>query len=59
MTSGPAAMAPPALDLARAEYDELPEPIRLLYSYVQYQWLSDAEKGRLIQVETEPEQYDD
>jgi hypothetical protein len=47
------------IDLARAEYDALPEPIRMLYTYTQYQWLSDDEKARLIEVETEPEQYDE
>lgn len=46
-------------DLARAEYDALPEAIKHYYSWVQYQWLSDAEKAHLIQTETEPEQYDD
>lgn len=51
--------APGQIDLARADYDGLPEPIKLLYTYVQYQWLSDEEKARLIQRETEPEQYDD
>jgi hypothetical protein len=46
-------------DLARAEYDALPEFLRAIYSYEQYQWLSDGEKARLIQTETEPEQYVD
>lgn len=46
-------------DEARAEYDALPEAIKHYYSWVQYQWLSDAEKARLIETETEPEQYDD
>lgn len=46
-------------DLARAEYDALPEPIRMLYSFEQYLWLSDDQKAHLIQVETEPEQYVD
>lgn len=48
-----------ALDLARAEYDALPESIRMVYSYEQYLWLSDREKAHLIQAETEPEQYVD
>jgi hypothetical protein len=30
----------------------------MLYSYAQYLWLSDAEKGCLIEVETQPDQYD-
>jgi hypothetical protein len=46
-------------ELARAEYEALPEPIKHYYSWVQYQWLSDSEKGRLIERETEPEQYVD
>jgi hypothetical protein len=46
-------------DQARAEYDALPEAIRHYYSWVQYQWLSESEKARLIQSETEPDQYDD
>jgi hypothetical protein len=46
-------------DLARAEYDALPEAIRWNYSWDQYQWLSDTEKARLIQTETEPDQYVD
>jgi len=45
-------------DLARDEYDALPEAIKAYYTWAQYQWLSDAEKGRLIQTETEPDQYD-
>lgn len=47
------------MDLARAEYDGLPESIKHVYSYEQYQWLGDVEKARLIQTETEPDQYDD
>jgi hypothetical protein len=46
-------------DLARAEYEALPESIRLIYSYEQYSWLSDYEKAHLIQTETEPDQYVD
>jgi hypothetical protein len=47
-----------ARDLARAEYDALPDSIKHYYSWVQYQWLSDAEKAGLVQRETEPDQYD-
>lgn len=43
----------------REEYDALPEAIRALYSFEQYQWLSEHERARLIQTETEPDQYDD
>jgi hypothetical protein len=46
-------------DLARAEYDALPESIRSIYTYEQYSWLSDHEKAVLIQTETEPDQYVD
>lgn len=46
-------------DGARADYDALPEAIKHYYSWVQYQWLSDAEKASLIERETEPDQYDD
>lgn len=45
-------------DLARADYDALPEAIKHYYSWEQYQWLSDNEKASLIQSETEPDQYD-
>jgi hypothetical protein len=45
-------------DLARAEYDALPEAIKHYYSWEQYQWLSDAERADLVQRETEPDQYD-
>lgn len=37
------------------EYDELPEAIKVSVSFVGYKWLSDDEKNRLIQTETEPE----
>jgi hypothetical protein len=46
------------IDGARAEYEALPEDIKALYSYQQYQWLSEEEKARVTQAETEPEQYD-
>lgn len=36
-------------------YDELPKSIKVLYTPEQYLWLSDDEKGRLEQTETEPE----
>lgn len=45
-------------DRAFAEYEALPEDIRQLYTYEQYLWLSGAEKARIVQAETEPEQYD-
>lgn len=38
-----------------SDYDALPEAIKEAYTEQQYLWLSDAEKARLIQTETEPE----
>lgn len=38
-----------------AEYDALPAFIRARYSLKEWGWLSDSEKGRLVQTETEPE----
>ncbi len=46
-------------DLAQAEYDALPESVRMAVSYVEWQWLSEADKGHLLQTLTEPESYDD
>lgn len=37
------------------DYDSLPAGIKALYSPREYAWLSDAEKARLVSVETEPE----
>lgn len=37
------------------DYDALPESIKALYTFEQYLWLSDDQKGRLEQTETEPE----
>lgn len=39
----------------RDPYDELPESIKAVYSRREWLWLSDAEKGTLVQRETEPE----
>lgn len=36
-------------------YDQLPESIKTIYSPLEYAWLSDREKARLIDNETEPE----
>lgn len=36
-------------------YDELPVPVKGLYSPEEYAWLSDAEKANLISNATEPE----
>jgi hypothetical protein len=46
------------IELARAEYETLPEDIQALYTYTQWMWLSGEEKARVVQAETEPEQYD-
>lgn len=40
------------------EYDELPEAIKHTMDYQGWAWLSDGEKARLIQSETEPESFD-
>jgi len=37
------------------DYDALPESVKAGMTFEQYQWLSGAEKGRLLQTETEPE----
>lgn len=47
----------PDLTAAKTAYELLPESIKLTLSFVQYLWLSDAEKASLEQRETEPEQY--
>lgn len=48
----------PQLDMHSREYDELPEVIKATMPHREWLWLSDAEKARLIQDETEPEQFD-
>lgn len=37
------------------DYDQLPEGVKLAYTLQEFLWLSDAEKARLLQTETEPE----
>lgn len=39
-----------------SDYESLPASIKALYTPEQYAWLSDDEKGRLVQTETEPEE---
>jgi len=39
----------------QTDYDDLPEAIKAGVSFKAYAWMSDAEKARLIQNETEPE----
>jgi hypothetical protein len=35
-----------------AEYDRLPEPVRMQYTFEEWMWLSDAEKANLVSRET-------
>lgn len=37
------------------DYDSLPEVIKQYYSKEDYLWLSDEQKAKLVQSETEPE----
>lgn len=43
------------LDLARQQYEKLPECIKTGYTYKDWLWIDDAGKAKLIQSETEPE----
>lgn len=45
-------------NLAYRDYQALPDAVRALYSYETYLWLSDADKARLVQLETEPDGFD-
>lgn len=38
-----------------AAYEALPECVRMTLTLKEFNWLSDAEKARLIETETEPE----
>lgn len=38
-----------------SDYESLPESIKAVVSPKEYLWLSDAEKDRLEQTETEPD----
>lgn len=38
-----------------AVYEALPESIKATYTPDEYAWLSDEQKARLIQTETEPD----
>jgi hypothetical protein len=38
-----------------AQYEELPVPVQQVYTRLEYAWLTDAEKAKLIQTITEPE----
>ena len=48
-------MTAPILPDPSSEYDELPEAVRQYYSYNEFLWLTDDQKQRLLQDETEPE----
>lgn len=37
-------------------YDALPESLKAAYTREQYLWLGDADKARLLQTETEPDE---
>jgi hypothetical protein len=39
----------------RLEYDELPIAVRQYYSRVEYDWLSDEQKERIMEAESLPE----
>lgn len=45
--------------LSPRQYDELPEGIKTTLSPREWLWLSDGEKARLVQTETEPDTYDE
>ena len=40
---------------AQDDYEQLPEPIKMIYTRTEYLWLSDAEKAGIVQRECEPE----
>lgn len=42
-----------------AAYDELPEGAKASTSYLEWLWLSDAQKAKFVQALTEPESFDD
>lgn len=45
--------------LSLRQYDDLPEAIKATLPQREWLWLSDGEKARLIQTETEPDSFDD
>lgn len=47
-----------AIEPLEAEYNALPESIKAMLTYLEYQWLSEPEKAHLLQSETEPDCYD-
>ena len=40
---------------AQDDYEQLPEPIKMIYTRTEYLWLSDAEKAGIVQRECEPD----
>jgi hypothetical protein len=40
------------------DYDQLPEPIRMLYSPKEYAWLGDEARRRIMETECYPEPED-
>ena len=48
-----------AAEAGQDDYSQLPEPIRDVYSRREYLWLTDDQKKRLIQTETEPEVWNE
>jgi hypothetical protein len=44
-----------AYEQGSAEYDKLPEGVKLEYSFEEWMWLSDHEKTTLVSRETSPE----
>lgn len=45
-------------DAPNKDYQALPEAIKAIYTWEQYKWLSEDEKGRLVQRECEPETFE-
>jgi len=42
-----------------AEYDSLPEGLKLIYSPKEYAWMTPERRARLIEEETLPEAFED
>jgi hypothetical protein len=48
-------MNPIVNDELKDDYDKLPEALKLVYTRQEYLWLSDLQKAKLIERETEPD----
>lgn len=46
-------------ELFDAEYDELPEALKQIYTPKEYAWMSPERRARLIEEETLPEYFED